>query len=197
MGCSNSCSGDGGFLWHQSDQRIKTTAVARLDFGSTLAFYLISQTPGRSVRYSLFKAEYRAPRSGFAAIAAQAIGWQSISRLLMLFILTLDPDRDLVRLADLPSLWEPAELAAWLKENDVCPSPWLSTHRLLNRDDNWYRWKRDNRGWQNVAFLEAGQDLPDFDHLVSLNRGPRIAIFIASVTSHQLETGRFSSFSGS
>ncbi|HOX86344.1 MAG TPA: hypothetical protein PKW76_09110 [bacterium] len=163
-----------GFLWHQSDQRIKTTAVAGLILAALLAFYLNSQTQADlfDIRYS--KAEYRAAAEWFASHRRAGDRMAIDQPVIAAFYTDLDPDRDLVRLADLPSL-EPAELAAWLKENDVCTIAWLSTHRLLNRDDNWYRWKRDNRGWQNVTFLEAGQDLPDFDHLVSLTRGPRIA----------------------
>ncbi|MBN1541612.1 glycosyltransferase family 39 protein [candidate division KSB1 bacterium] len=163
-----------GFLWYQNKWHVKINVVAGWILTIVLAFFLNSQTQADlfSIRYS--KAEYRAAAEWFANYRQTGDRMVIDQPVIAAFYTKLDPDLDLLRLAELPSL-EAADLAAWLKENNICYIAWLSTHRILNSDDNWYRWKRDNRGWSTVAFLENGEQVPGFHKVATLERGPRVA----------------------
>ena len=69
----------------------------------------------------------------------------------------------------------PDQLHEWLKERDITYITWLSANKIFATDNTWYKWKMDNRGWNNIEFLAAGQDSNGFTLVKEIKIGPRVA----------------------
>ena len=87
---------------------------------------------------------------------------------------SLDLNEDFIRLIDLPDLSRD-QLYRWLLTNKVTYVAWLSGNRIFQNDDKWYQWKRDNRGWKIIAFLEEGKNIDGFQVVQKIKCGPRWA----------------------
>ena len=90
------------------------------------------------------------------------------------YFTSLDPEKDFIRLVDLPQT-TPENLLKWLKSQNAAYVAWLSHQRTLEEKNAWYIWKRENRGWKNIAFLENGQDIYCFKIAKNIRIGPRWA----------------------
>ena len=87
---------------------------------------------------------------------------------------SLDPEKDFIRLVDLPQE-APALLVKWLADHGAAYVAWFSTNRVYEEGDAWYSWKRDNRGWRTIAFLQDGKSCDGFKLVETLRTGPRWA----------------------
>ena len=147
-----------------------------------LAFYLNSKTNADFFDLHYSKAEFRLVGEWYASHHQPGDKMVVDQPTVVAYFTDLDPGKDFVQLTGVPT-GEPAQVADWLRDQQITYIAWLSTNRVYEKDDAWYAWKRDNRGWKTVAFLEQGKDVAGLKMVEQVRSGPRWG-YIYQVTSN-------------
>lgn len=122
------------------------------------------------IKYS--KAEFRMAGEWFEANREPGEKMAIAQPTVAAYTTKLDPEADFVRLTDIPQ-GDSLQVHQWLVSNEIDFIAWLSTNKVYDEGDAWYSWKRDNRGWRTIRFLEDGKDHQGFKKIHEIRVGPR------------------------
>ena len=139
-----------------------------------LAFWLNSKTNGDFFDIHYSKAEFRKVGEWFEQNYTPGAKLAVAQPKVVAFFTHLDAERNFIRLIDVPP-GSPEEIHKWLAAHQATYIAWLSTNKVYEKGDAWYSWKRDNRGWRTIKFLEDGVSRPGFEMVKEIRIGPRWA----------------------
>ena len=137
-----------------------------------LSFWLNSKTNGDFFDIHYSKAEFRKAGEWFEQNFQQGDKMAIAQPTVVSYFTKLDTEKDFLRITELPNA-NPDQINGWLKEKNVNYIVWLSTNKVRQNVEAWESWKRDNRGWQQIKFLESGNDLAGFEMVHEIKVGPR------------------------
>lgn len=143
-----------------------------MSFFLLLAFYLNSKSVADFFDLHYSKAEFRLVGEWYAAHHRPGDKMVVDQPTVVAYFADLDPAKDFVQLTSVPAV-EPERVIEWLRAQQITYIAWLSTNRVYEKEDAWYAWKRDNRGWKTVAFLEQGKDIVGLKMIEQVRSGPR------------------------
>lgn len=163
------------FLWwvtKSSQPEYWSSLCLSLSLFLILGFYLNSKTNADFFDIHYSKADSRLVGEWYQAHHQPGDKMVVDQPKVVAYYTDLDPEKDFAQLTSIPQ-GEPAQVAQWLREQRINYAAWLSTHKVYKKDDSWYKWKRDNRGWKTISFLETGKDISDFKLIEEVRTGPR------------------------
>ncbi|MBN1559544.1 hypothetical protein JW998_04800 [candidate division KSB1 bacterium] len=136
-------------------------------------YYMMSDTNALlyNIRYS--KAEFRAVGEWYAS-QPEGLEKMAVEQPIIVGYYAKRGQDSFLRLTDL-KMTTPDQLHAWLEEQNVTYIVWMSANQIFATDDVWYKWKMENRGWKNIAFLADGKSIGDFTLVEEIKIGPRRA----------------------
>jgi hypothetical protein len=137
-----------------------------------LAFWLNSKNNGDFFDIHYSKAEFRKAGEWFEENFQQGDKMAIAQPTVVSYFTKLDKEKDFLRITEIPND-EPGQINSWLKEQNVTYITWLSTNKVEQDVNAWESWKRDNRGWTLIKFLEKGNDLEGFEMVHEIKIGPR------------------------
>ncbi|NIA29024.1 MAG: hypothetical protein GWP06_03815 [Actinobacteria bacterium] len=137
-----------------------------------LALWLNSRTNADFFDIHYSKAEFRKAGEWFERNFQPGDKLAVAQPIVVSFFTNLNAEKDFLRITDIPP-GKPVQVHDWLVAHHVTFIAWLSTNKVYEKGDAWYSWKRDNRGWRTIKFLEDGRNQPGFDLVKEIRIGPR------------------------
>lgn len=137
-----------------------------------LAFWLNSRTNADFFDIHYSKAEFRKAGEWFEKNYHPGDKLAIAQPIVVSFFTHLGAEKDFLRITDIPP-GKPEQVHDWLVAHKATFIAWLSSNKVYEKGDAWYSWKRDNRGWRTIRFLEDGTSIPGFEMVQEIRVGPR------------------------